>query len=185
MRSIKLLFLFSLLFVMSTGCATSLANYEGSFKGKVIDADTGKPIEKAVVLGTWYKEYATVAGAIHKFYDASETLTDQDGEFSLSGQGISMLSNVNPMDILIFKAGYSYESGSWNSLKKYATYIKWEGNKAIIPLKKLTMEERKRDMPPLPPGEAPYEKVKLMLDESNKNSKDLGIGIIDIWRDKR
>lgn len=146
--------------------------YDGTYKGKVIDADTGEHIEGVVVLGEWYKEHATVAGAVHEFYDARETVTNENGEFELSGMGLTTF--VEPMHILIFKAGYEYESGSWSSLKKYAKKIKWEGNKAIIPLKKLTMEERKKSatFPPYPPTEAPKEKIKFMMEEIYKERKE-------------
>jgi hypothetical protein len=85
------------------------------------------------------------------------------------------------MDVLIFKAGYEYESGSWSSLKKYARKIKWEKSKAIIPLRKLTMEERRKRRPPIPPTEAPLKKIRLMLKEINKNEIELGAEPYDIW----
>jgi hypothetical protein len=62
--------------------------------------------------------------------------------------------------------------------------MKWEGEKAIIPLKKLTMEERRKEgtSPPLPPGEASIEKVILMLKEINKDAIERGADIIDTWK---
>ena len=67
--------------------------------------------------------------------------------------GLEVMSNVTPMDVLIFKAGYEYLGSPWESLKKSKYLIekrkiKWEGNKAIIPLKKLTMEERRKQGTP-------------------------------------
>ena len=93
------------------------------------------------------------------------------------------MSNVIPMDVLIFKAGYEYESGLWSALKKYAKKIKWEGDKAIISLKKLTMEERKKELgPPSPPHKAPKGKIRLMLNEINKDRAEQGLGPIDVGR---
>ncbi|MFZ3137176.1 MAG: carboxypeptidase-like regulatory domain-containing protein [Thermodesulfovibrionales bacterium] len=161
------------IFILLQGC-TYAVRYDSDYRGRVIDADTGEPIEGMVVLGTWYNEYSGVAGAVHTFYDARETVTDKNGEFSIPGIGIT---NVTPMDILIFKTGYEYDSGSWEGLKKSSFYkkkIKWEGNKAIIPLRKLTMEERKKQLGNFsPPGEAPKEKVILMLKEIEKDNKEL------------
>jgi hypothetical protein len=90
------------------------------------------------------------------------------------------MSNLEPMSVLIFKAGYTYESGSWASLKTglYSKdRIKWEGDKPIFPLKKLTMEERKKSetFPPYPPTEAPKEKIKLMMEEIYKERKERGL----------
>jgi hypothetical protein len=188
----KLIFITSItilgIVLLLTGCASAI-RYDGPYEGRVIDADTGEPIEGVVVLGVWNTETPTPAGAVHHYYDATETVTDRNGDFKIKGLGLLVLSDVIPMDVLIFKAGYEYLGlGPWSGLKKsYLTSkkIKWDGEKAIIPLKKLTMEERRKNVPPLPPGEAPYEKIKRMLEEYNKNSRELGLGIIDMWRDMR
>jgi len=159
---------------VTSGCANAV-RVDGPYEGRILDAETGQPIEGVVVLGVWNTEMATPAGATHKFYDAKETVTDKNGDFSMQGMGFEILSNVTPMDVLIFKAGYEYESGSWNSLKKYAKNIKWEGNKAIIPLKRLTMEERVKQGSPDYPSEAQEEKKKLMLREINKDRAERGL----------
>jgi len=160
--------------VLLSGCYCYAVRYDGPYEGRVIDAETGQPIEGVVVLGVWYEEYPTVAGAMHKFHDAKETVTDKNGEFLIRGMGLELLSNVIPMDVLFFKAGYGHIGmGPWSGLKSMGrtgeyeeTYdpvknirvkkilynpkkqVKWEGNKAIIPLQKLTMEERKRQAIP-------------------------------------
>lgn len=93
------------------------ARIDGPYRGRVIDADTREPIEGVVVLGTWDRETPTVAGAVHKYYDATETVTDKNGEFEIKGLGVLVMSNIIPMDVFIFKAGYEYDSGSWIGLK--------------------------------------------------------------------
>jgi hypothetical protein len=144
----KKLGLYILIFavVFSSGCAYAV-RHEGDYTGRIIDEETGAPLEGVVVLGAWYKEMPTVAGAVSEFYDARETLTDSNGEFTLQGLGLGVMSNVTPAFLTIFKAGYSYEGGYWESFtlnKTLRERIKWEGKKAIIPLKKLTMAERNR-----------------------------------------
>lgn len=167
---------FTVFFICTAGCAYPI-RYDGPYEGRVIDADTGKAIEGVVVLGVWYKEEPTVAGAVSSYYDARETLTDKNGEFKIPGMGLKILSNLALMNFLIFKAGYKYESGPWESLKEgfiYKDTIKWEGKKPIIPLKKLTMEERKKRHT----GKAdivPDAKQKLLIRELNKEYKEIGI----------
>jgi hypothetical protein len=153
------------------------ARVDGPYEGRVIDADTGAPIEGVVVLGTWSKEYRGAGGAVSKYHDAMETVTDKNGEFKIEGLGLQVISNVLPINVLIFKSGYEYESGFWTALKKYAKKVKWEGNKAIIPLKKLTMEERKKSatFPPSPTTQAPEEKIKMMMEEIRKERKERGL----------
>lgn len=166
--------------LISSGCGIAAVRYDGPYEGRVIDADTGQPIEGVVVLGDWSREHISPGGATHTFYDAKETITDKNGEFYIEGMGLEILSNVTPMDVLIFKAGYEYLGSPWESLKKSKYLIekrkiKWEGNKAIIPLRKLTMEERRKQGTPSFPSEA-YEKKRmpLLIKEINKEEKFFG-----------
>lgn len=199
----------SLVMLLTSGCAFA-TRIDGPYKGKVIDADTREPIEGVVVLGTWSRETPTAGGAVHTYYDAQETVTDKNGEFEIKGQGLLIMSNIIPMDVLIFKAGYEYDSGPWRGLtgrgwigneesydpvsKTKVTRpvfdpkikVKREGDKAIIPLKKLTMEERKKKGgPPIPLSEAPLKKVILMLREIDKDDKERGLETRGIWKGER
>ncbi len=215
MKNLFIIIIGVLFYIFNAGCAYSFIEYDGTYKGKVIDADTREPIEGVVVLGTWYREYPTAAGAVHKFYDAKETVTDKNGEFEIPGVGLVLrmwpLPGIEPMYVMIFKAGYEYDSGTWRGLKSRGwkgeyeeSYdpvlktkvkkpifdpkrkVKWEGKKAIIPLRKLTMEERRRRIPsPDVPTEAPLKKVRLMLKEINKEDVELGLEAIDIWRGEK
>lgn len=178
MRKLLLLALLNILTLFLTSCSGfAVIRYDGPYKGRVIDADTGKPIEGVVVLGVWNTVIITPGGATGNFYDAQETLSDKSGEFSIPGLGLKVLSNVAPMDVLIFKAGYEHIGmGSWESLKK-ATFlkekIKWEGNKAIIPLKKWTLEERRNRFGSYYVN-IPNEKKKLLLKEIEKEYREIG-----------
>ena len=177
----------SILVVLATLTCAYGTRYDGPYSGRVIDADTGAPVEGVVVLGVWNTEQITPGGAVHNFHDARETVTDKNGEFEIPGKGLMILENVTPMDVLIFKAGYEHIGmGSWESLKSdliLRKKIKWEGKKAIIPLKKLTIEERRKlGDPPDPPTEAPFEKVKLTLKEINKDRAERGLKPRQMWR---
>lgn len=167
-----------LLLVLNTGCVYSIARYDGPYEGKIVDADTGNPIEGVVVLGVWYKETPTVAGAVSSYYEARETVTNKNGDFNIPGMGLKILSNVAVMDFLIFKAGYEYKGlWSWEALKKDSGLkVKWEDKKAIIPLRKLTLEERKS--PPYPPTEAVKgNRARLLENEINKDRRERGLEV--------
>jgi hypothetical protein len=165
-----------LILLATLTCAYGI-RYDGPYSGRVIDADTGAPVEGVVVLGVWNTEQITPGGAVHNFHDARETVTDKNGEFEIPGMGLKILGNVTPLDVLIFKAGYEHIGmGSWESLKVdliLRKKIKWEEKKAIIPLKKLTMEERRKRF-----GsyyvDIPNEKQKLLLKETKKEDKEIG-----------
>jgi len=55
------LFLLAAVFLVSTGCV-SYGRVDGPYEGKVIDAQTGQPIEGAVVSGVWNKAHPGVGG---------------------------------------------------------------------------------------------------------------------------
>ena len=171
--------------LLASGCVY-VARYDGTYRGKVVDADSREPIEGVVVLGTWYTETPTLAGAVSSYYDARETTTDKNGDFSIPGQGLRIMSRLLPMDVMIFKTGYQFIGPlGWDSLTLndyYSARIKWEGDKPIFPLKKLTMEERKRQIVPSPPHEAKKEKIRLMVNEINKDSIECGFGTREIGR---
>ena len=174
--------------VMSVGCV-QVVGYEGDYKGRVVNAETGEPIPGVVALGVWYTSIPTPAGSTSHFHDARETVTDEKGEFTISGKGLKILSNLEPINIFIFKAGYDYFDAPWEALKAdllLRNTIKWAGDRAIIPIKKLTLEERKKMMgPPYPPTEAPLAKVIKMLEEINKDRVERGADPISIWRGEK
>jgi hypothetical protein len=173
-----------LVLTLVSGCI----RYEGAHKGRVVDADTGEPIEGVVILGVWSREHAGPAGGTHTYYDARETVTDKDGEFVIPGIGLTggVVSFVEPMDANVFKAGYEYIGGFWDSLHigpaPYRKRIRWEGDKVIISLKKLTMEEReKMGTPPSPPHETSIDQVRRMLREIDKDRIERGLPPRGTW----
>jgi hypothetical protein len=167
----------NILLVLATFTCAYGIRYDGPYSGRVIDADTGAPVEGVIVLGVWNTEQTTPGGAVHSFHDARETVTDKNGEFEIPGMGFMILENVTPMDVLIFRAGYEHIGmGSWTSLKEdliLRKKIKWEGTKAIIPLKKLTMEERKKRH--IDKETFSDKKQRLLIKEINREYKDIGI----------
>jgi len=56
-----------------------------TFRGKLIDAETLKPIESAVVVAVWRVTKAFLIDSTTDFKDAKETLTDENGEWSITG----------------------------------------------------------------------------------------------------
>jgi hypothetical protein len=175
----KLIVLIYFLLFLPASCYP--VRFDGPYKGKVIDADTGQPIESVVVLGVWYKEYPTAAGSVSSYYDAMETVTDKNGEFEISGLGLKVMSFVAPMRIVIFKAGYeNIGYVMWKSFKTdeiLKERIKWKGDRAIISIKKWTLEERWnrwRNIFGSPYVNIPDEKQKLLLKEIEKEEKEIG-----------
>jgi hypothetical protein len=131
-----------------------------TFQGKVVDAETLKPIEGAVVVAVWREARATPVSSTFRFKDAKETLTDQNGEWSITGpkgeiKGVNeaawlasaVLGNYFTADpeFFIYKPGYgrpNLEPGSFTA----CAYVNQKSNMEgiVLALHGKTEEERKQ-----------------------------------------
>ena len=169
---IKLLLIFSIL--ACTGC-TAICRIDGSYEGKVVDAETKQPLEGVVVLGVWHKTQPNFAGSTFKIYDSIEMLTGKNGEFKIPGKGLMLLSNIDEIDLVIFKAQYNKIEGRWSDFKTNigSKNIHWDGDKAIFYLSKLNYNDRKKRSLDLPLF-LDTKKMRNLIFEINKDLKELG-----------
>jgi len=83
----------------------------GPYKGRVIDAESKKPLEGAVVLAVWDSVIPAIADKKYLFLDAKEVLTDSNGRFVV-GKHPPMTwipaAWVEGPDITIFYPGYGF-----------------------------------------------------------------------------
>lgn len=97
---VKYVFLTLFLLLVTSGCYTTIT-------GKVVDAETGKPIEGAVVNVEW-----TVTKGFGNTYKESykviEAVTDKDGKVTISGVFNPF---VDPPSVTFYKKGYV----AWNN----------------------------------------------------------------------
>jgi hypothetical protein len=89
-----------------------------TFRGKVIDYETREPIEGAVVVVFWNEATPTIAGTATRLKDVKETLTDNNGEWSIIGEKgiphtehpyfyfLTGLYYTKEPEFIIFKPGY-------------------------------------------------------------------------------
>jgi len=135
----------SILMMLSlTSCGRSLKFY-GKFCGRVVDKETNKPIEGVVIIASWETFNIMTEGySFTRPYKVSEVASNPNGEFCLHGQGFSFFP-YNP-SVEIFKSGYAIIPTSYypNFLDNphYKDSISWDGNKAIVKLTKLSIEDR-------------------------------------------
>ncbi|MHB8883060.1 MAG: carboxypeptidase-like regulatory domain-containing protein [Thermodesulfovibrionales bacterium] len=96
--------------------------------GIVVDAESGKPIEGAVVMAEWTR--ATGIGDKHtKSVKVVEKVTDKDGRFSILG---TLKPFVDLPDLTIYKKGYV----AWSSRilfpdHRQRTDFQWGGDQTI------------------------------------------------------
>jgi len=99
------LFLIALVLIaFGSGCTPFLI--DGPYEGYVVDADTGEPIEGAVVAMSWYTWTPTIAGMVYSCYDSDEAATDKMGHFRLPGKGWRLFSDIGKPSFVIVKEGY-------------------------------------------------------------------------------
>jgi hypothetical protein len=99
MRIIYLLFGIGML-IMTPGCYSEMT-------GTVVDAETGAPVEGAVVLVEWTVTKGVPGMTVTESYKVIEAVTDKEGRVNISGV---FNPSVNPPHVTVYKAGYV----AWN-----------------------------------------------------------------------
>lgn len=142
-KTLKILPLISFLFLI-TSCGNNLKFY-GSFCGKIIDYSTGEPIEGVVVAASWNTiNFTDKNHSLTRPAKVAEVVSDKSGEFCLGGRGITLFPYQPSIEI--FKTGYMNIHDPYYPNFIESTYyedsVKWENGKAIVKLKKMSVEER-------------------------------------------
>ena len=188
LTSLTLLFL--VIFFPSFGHSGGwLIHHVGSFKGKVIDAETKGPIAGAVVVAQYHVEFLGPIGWRTQRIDVQETVTNDQGEFLIPPftKGINPLSIGDDTSFLIWKPGYKKDElwGSHFFSKEPGTveerpvqtpkgFVMKKVTLGIVELTKLnTKEERLLGMPS-PAGDFD-QKQKELIKAINEERKNLGL----------
>ncbi len=98
---------------------------DAEITGKVVDAETGEPIESAVVLVEWIITKGLPGMSYSESYEVKEELTDKEGKVSISG----VLNPFTRRYLTIYKKGYV----AWNSVYIFPDYkkrtdFKWQSD---------------------------------------------------------
>jgi len=162
--------------IFCSGCV-SMLRIDGPYKGRVIDAQTGQPVEGAVAHGTWSRIHFVPTGSSSEYYDSYEVLTDGNGEFRIPGKGLLVFSNIDDMTLTIFKTGYKqWHPNNWSGLRDWKSddTLTWdEFGVGTFKLKRMTMEERRKRGVTMPDF-APHHKHKLLIKERNREMIEIG-----------
>ena len=116
--------------MMTPGCYAEMT-------GTVVDAETGAPIEGAVVLVEWTVTKGMPGMTVTESYKVIEALTDKEGRVYISGV---FNPSVNPPHVTVYKAGYV----AWNNDYIFPSYkkrtdFKWQ-NDFVFKLEKFKSE---------------------------------------------
>jgi hypothetical protein len=183
---------FVLALLIATVCFPAMSESAGPWKGQVVDKDTGKPLEGAVVLARWEKRYTSFVGEMggNEYYDSEEVVTDTEGRFVIQARQtwtLNPLSEIYGPEFFIFKSGY----GRW----QFRDFDSWGLKDAIVSAERTRAEWRRftaegamLELPPLKTSEqrlefvrsmrphgVPSDRMKKYLDAINRERVTLGL----------
>lgn len=136
----------------NTALGAGLFRIDREISGKIIDIETQKPVAGAVVMALWCREtFRLTIESKSEYYDYYETVSDQNGNFTIPGKGLIIFKDVPPPRIKIYKNGYQVFS-LWR-LKPIAFNdisprhkAEWNNGKPVIHLGKSTLEVRRKSV---------------------------------------
>jgi hypothetical protein len=169
-----------LILIFGLTIPVSDAGAAGPWHGRVIDAETGQPLEGAVVLAFWTRSEASLGGWVAtEYYASEEVVTGADGRFLIHfrwSYTVPLLVKVQGPEWRIFKAGY----GQW----RYRDAAEWErferGGELTVDLAHLkTPEERlaflRQPVVDILASIVPAERKPRLLEAVNSERMDLGL----------
>lgn len=95
----------TLVCVLVAGCRSGPQQW-GPFRGQVVDAETGRPIAGAHVMVSWERDNPNPVHWTQSFYDAQETVTDNNGRFEIPRERRVMTVLVSEPRFGVFAPGY-------------------------------------------------------------------------------
>lgn len=120
---------------------------QGPYLGKVVDKEIGRPIEGAAVVAVWLRSGAGLVQRVTFFQEAQETVTDQQGHFTIPGTWgvqVTLLVELREPAFTIFKPRHKV-FGGW-TLNPITAPVREKG-RVVIQLQQLkTQEERLRNL---------------------------------------
>jgi hypothetical protein len=168
------------------------------FRGRVLDAETKKPIEGAVVVVLYDKRplIGGPGGPNSYTFHAKETLTHDKGEFLIPAyKSVLIFTKDAGISFIIFKPGYMASYGppyiDTNIIEKYfssdvigkeeeivggyGTPTRYNGPLGIVELEKAkTFEERSKGTPDRPTGYTSKD-LPLLFKAVNEDRKERGL----------
>ena len=97
----------SVIFILSSDALAFIV-----WKGVVLDSETGEPIKGAVIVRSWDRVKATPFGTVNTLIAYKETLSDEDGKFTLTRKlpsiSIPILSYLEENTPIVYKPGYKF-----------------------------------------------------------------------------
>ena len=95
---------------LTAACRTGQEQW-GPFRGQVVDFETGEPIAGAHVMVMWIRDRPSLHSG-ESFYDARETVADDEGRFEIPYERRWLTAWVNAPATSVFSPGYVMEGAA-------------------------------------------------------------------------
>lgn len=154
----------------------------GPYSGKVIEKETGDPIEGAYVLMIFYTEMYTPGGFVSKFVETRDATTDKNGEFKIGAYRAWAFRFPQRWKkdcfVTIFKPGYGAFPNNASLIPEYIPFYSIPAKDHVkVSLPRLrTYEDRLNNLHSIPPVGIPDEKLNSLMKLIDKEYNNLGFG---------
>lgn len=148
----------------------------GPFRGKIVDAETGQPIQGAVVLMIWLRLVDVLIETKTEFYDAREAVTGPDGTFEIPRLTPPFFRfRIITYGPKVFAPGYAEER--WVVTPPTGEALV---DPTVVEMRRLkTREERLNALSRASPlTSVPLEKMCLYIQAQNREARNLGLGVL-------
>jgi hypothetical protein len=191
MSRVRVLLVACLLAAVGLGIGSGAARAAGPWRGQVVDAENGQPIEGVVVVAVWERLSPGVVHQARAFHDVDEVVTDAEGRFVLPERELSPPNPFVTIDgpqLTMFKGGYGLwqfrgappvrGSGGVSARLRYSKEAMAEFGRtgAIFELLVLrTREERLKGLPMSPSALAPHSRFPKFNEAVSQERVFLGL----------
>jgi hypothetical protein len=170
----------------SIGDDMLLRGYQGPYVGRVVDAQTRRPLEAAVVVAMWERKTFTFPLQGHPnvvLHAVRETLTDGDGRFVIDAKEVEQHAPPRTYrpSFQVYYPGYfalahlDFKTrGGFGTSGGFSDPLHREVEVGLP--RATTREDRIRAVGGVHAGIAPYAKVPLLLRYINQERRDLSLG---------
>jgi hypothetical protein len=124
--------------LLSMACTSVTAQFgSGRFHGTVVDSATREPLKGVVITVIWWRTFALQTHS-HSFLGARETLTDDDGHFSMSAAPPLVLLPLWMLEEVPKFIAYTPGYYPFPELESWSNLAEWLHDGLTIPLVKVT-----------------------------------------------
>jgi hypothetical protein len=177
--------------LLGTGYATAVAQTgqpleqylsgpRGPYRGRVMDAETGKPLASVVVVVVWRRDRIMPFHSRSEHYAAREALTNADGEFVIDADDVERNApkrTLRPF-FTIFLPGYGRPRAPAGT-HTTVTQRYYEGPGTTVELPKLKTREERREyvgrLDPFALSDSPFTEISTFIRLLNQESVAVGL----------